>query len=240
MDSEKRDQPKTVLITGAATRVGREIALHLAREGWDIVVHSRQTPADAVLEAIHALGRKAIAVQGDLADAAAPARLIAEAGPLTALVNCAAMFEKDDLTGLDTAQFDAHMAINLRAPLLLAQAFAAQLTGKGAIVNILDGCDGLCISPNFLTYSLSKKGLEEATRLLATGLVPRIRVNAVAPGLTLPKPGEEAMFDRLVAKSPLQVASSPEEVAVAVSYLLATESLTGQVISLNGGLGLGS
>lgn len=237
---------KNLLITGGATRLGRETALHMAAKGWNIAVHYHDSAeaASQTVKDILAIGREAVAVRGDLTQQDAPARIVKEAsdalGGLTTLVNNAALFEKDNLAELDTTRFHAHMNINLLAPLLLAQAFAAQLPkdAEGVIINLLDGCEGMCLSPNFLTYTLSKRGLEDATHLLAKGLAPRIRVNAVAPGLTLPKEGEEEMFTRLVAKLPVPKATSPLEIATAIAYLIETPSLTGQIISLNGGAGL--
>ncbi|MBM3617314.1 MAG: SDR family oxidoreductase [Alphaproteobacteria bacterium] len=237
---------KTLLITGGATRLGRETALHMAAKGWNIAVHYRDSAeaASRTVSDIIAMGREAVAIRGDLSTHGACAHVVQEAsavlGGVGALVNNAALFEKDNLASFTEADFRAHMDTNLLAPLLLAQAFAAQL-GEGAtgvIVNLLDGCEGMCLSPNFLTYTLSKYGLEDATKLLAQGLAPRIRVNAVAPGLTLPKPGEEEMFARLVAKLPVPQPTSPLEIASAVAYLIETPSLTGQIISLNGGAGL--
>lgn len=238
---------KTILITGGATRLGRETALHLAAKGWNIAVHYRDSAeaASRTVADIVALGREAVALRGDLTQTGAASRLVQEAsdalGGLGALVNNAALFEKDNLASFTEAQFRAHMDTNLLAPLLLSQAFAAQLDteAQGVIVNLLDGCEGMCLSPNFLTYTLSKYGLEDATRLLAKGLAPRIRVNAVAPGLTLPKPGEEEMFTRLVARLPVPQATSPLEIAAAIAYLIETPSLTGQIIALNSGAGLG-
>lgn len=238
--------PKTLLITGGATRLGRETALHMAAKGWNVAVHYHASAeaASRTVSDIIALGREAVAVRGDLAQEGVPSRVVKEAsdalGGLGALVNNAALFEKDNLSSFSEAQFRAHMDTNLLAPLLLSQAFSAQLDegASGVIVNLLDGCEGMCLSPNFLTYTLSKYGLEDATRLLAKGLAPRIRVNAIAPGLTLPKEGEEEMFARLVARLPVPQPTSPLEIASAVAYLIETPSLTGQVISLNGGAGL--
>lgn len=227
---------KTALITGAASRVGRSIALHLARNGWDIAIHYRDSQAGAEETAaeIRALGRNAIPLQAELAQDT-HARLLKEAstalGPVTALINSAALFERDDLSTLDPARFRAHMDINLLAPILLAQAFVVQLgTEEGHIINILDGCEGLCLSPKFLSYTISKHALHDATLLLAQELAPRVRVNAVAPGLTLPKPGEEEMFARLSAKKP-HLVTPPEEIAQAVLHLLQETTVTGFVIA---------
>lgn len=237
--------PKTVFITGAATRLGRETALHLAKHGWDVAIHyhSSEEQAKQTAEIIRQAGRRAVALQGNLTESYMPQTLIRKAaqelGTLTALVNNAAIFEKDNLSMLDAGQFDRHMHSNTLAPLLLAQEFAVQLDEhEGAIVNLVDGCEGLSMSPNFLSYTLSKRALEEATLLLAQQLAPRIRVNAVGPGLTLQKPGEEEMFERLLAQVPARKATAPEDIAITVAYLLETPSITGQILRLNGGLGV--
>jgi NAD(P)-dependent dehydrogenase (short-subunit alcohol dehydrogenase family) len=239
-------QVKTILITGAAARLGRETALYLAKRGWDVAVHYRHSAKGALqtVDAIKALGRQALAIQGNLQEEGAPTRILQQAvaalGTVTALVNNAATFERDTLATLDSSQFHAHMKINLLAPLMLAKAFAENLGEReGAIINILDGCEGLSLSPNFLSYSLSKYGLENATLLLAKDLAPNIRVNGIAPGLTLPKPGEEEMFARLEAALPISKATQPEEIVAAVAFILETPSLTGQILRLNGGAGLG-
>lgn len=238
---------KAVLVTGGAVRLGRVIALHLAAQGWQVAVHYGHSAADAhnTVAELQALGVQAAAVQGDLTDEARLAALVADAAaalgmPLTALVNNAAAFTKDNPADFTREGWLRHMDTNLYAPLRLAQGFAAQLpaTAQGAVVNLIDGCESLCLSPAFLTYSLSKYGLAEATRLLALGLAPRIRVNGVSPGLTLPKEGEEEMFDRLMARLPLRQPTAPEDIARAVAWLLDTPSVTGQILALDGGAGL--
>lgn len=238
---------KSVLVTGGAARVGRVIAIHLARVGWDVAVHYRSSHKEIVqtLEEIRSYKVRAVAVQGELTEEGIPSRLfeqVAEAfgHPLTALVNNAAILERGGLVELSREQWRRMTETNLLAPLLLTQAFARQLPKEqqGAIVNVLDGCEGLCLSPKFLAYTLSKYGLRDATRLLAQELAPRIRVNAVSPGLTLPKPGEESMFERLITATPLATTTQPEEVAHAIRFLLETPSVTGQVIALDAGMGL--
>jgi NAD(P)-dependent dehydrogenase (short-subunit alcohol dehydrogenase family) len=238
---------KAVLITGGAVRLGREIALHLAAQGWHVAIHYRHSAAEATTTAqeINAMGAKAITIGGDLSDEDMLDRLPAAAAealehPITALVNNAAAFGKDDLSSLSRRSWLEHMDTNLYAPLRLTQSFVRQLPdgADGAVVNLVDGCESLCLSPQFLTYSLSKYGLAEATRLLAQDLAPQVRVNGVSPGLTLPKEGEEDMFGRLVAKLPLQTATEPEDIARAVAYLLNTPSITGHILPLDGGAAL--
>ena len=239
-------QAGTVLITGGAIRVGKAIALHLAAKGWNVAIHYHHSEVEAqeTLRELQNLCVKATAIRADLTAPNAAQSIFVEAnkilGSVTALINNAAAFTKDSVATLSHESWVRHMETNLLAPLMLSQAFAAQLPkGKeGAIINLLDGCEGMCLSPQFLTYSLSKEGLRHATLLLAKGLAPNIRVNAIAPGLTLPKEGEEAMFVRLVARLPVPVATTPDEIANAVSLLLESPSATGQVLAMNGGAGL--
>lgn len=242
----KNFQTKAVLITGGAVRVGRIIALHLARLGWHVAIQYNHSidEASATVEELKSIGVNALALQADLTRdnviASLPGRAAGGLGmPVTALINNAAAIGKDSIRDFSRESWLRHMETNLYAPLRLISAFVAQLPDdrEGAVVNLTDGCEGMSLSPQFLTYSLSKYGLAEATRLLARDLAPRIRVNAVAPGLTLPKEGEEAMFERLIAKLPLQHPSEPEEIAQAVAYLLSAPSVTGQVLAVNGGAG---
>lgn len=227
--------------------MGRAIALHLARKNWHVAIHYCHSAEEAAqsVAVLEACGIKAVAVQGDLCDEVQLQSLVGKASdglgmPLTALVNNAAAFHKDALGSFTRESWLRHMDTNLYAPLKLAAAFARQLPDntQGAIVNLIDGCESMCLSPAFLTYSLSKYGLAEATRLLAQDLAPRIRVNGVSPGLTLPKDGEEAMFERLVAKTPLQRPTSPQHIAEAVAYLLESSAITGQILAVDSGAGL--
>lgn len=236
----------SVLITGSAKRLGRIIALHLAAKGWQVVVHYHRSidEANSTVKELSALGIKAVAIQGDLSGDTSPMiirKAVQELGhPLTALVNNASAFNRDNLNDFSRDSWQRHMDTNLYAPLMLTRAFAEQLPqdAEGAVVNLIDGSEAMCLSPNFLTYSLSKYGLAEATRLLAKDLAPHIRVNGVSPGMTLPKEGEEDMFERLVAKLPLQRATEPQDIAAATAYLLETKSITGQILALDGGAGL--
>lgn len=245
--SELSSLSKAVLITGGAVRLGRETALHLASRGWHVAIHYHHSQAEAaeLAAAIHALGLKAATVQGDLTVESHLTSLPQAAAealgmPLTGLVNNAAAFRKDALGSFSRESWLHHMDTNLYAPLRLIEGFAQQLPEgmDGAVVNLIDGCEAMCLSPQFLTYSLSKYGLAEATRLLAQDLAPQVRVNGVSPGLTLPKEGEEEMFERLVAKLPLQQATEPQDIAHAVAYLLETPSITGHILPLDGGASL--
>ena len=237
---------QTALITGAARRIGRSVALSLAERGYDIVVHyhrSEQAALSLVGE-IEARGRKAAAIAAHLEipkqiEALIP-RAVDMMGPLTLLINNASHFARDTL---DTASYDsflAHQQVNLYAPMALSQAFAAQAPAGSQIINMSDGVFGWSMSPHFFSYSLSKFGLVSLTELLAAALAPQVRVNAVALGPTLPgvmeKPGT---FEKLASHAPLKRVSSPEEVVAAIDYLMAAPSVTGQVIYLSAGMQLG-
>lgn len=238
-----RTPARAALVTGAAKRLGRAIALGLARDGWDIAVHFHhsQAEAEAVAGEIRALGVRAGVFGCDLADAAAAAGLVARCaeslGPLGCLVNNASLFEYDDLASLEPAHWDRHLDVNLRAPLLLAQAFARQLpeSADGCIINMLD--QKLAnLNPDFLSYTVAKIGLEGATRLLATALAPRIRVCGVAPGITLIARGQsEESFQRARRLALLGKSSEVEDVVDAVRYLVGAKAVTGITLTVDGG-----
>jgi NAD(P)-dependent dehydrogenase (short-subunit alcohol dehydrogenase family) len=235
------------LVTGAGRRIGQALALEAARAGYDVAVHHRASAdeAEGTAQAVRALGRRAVLVQADLSDEAATRGLIDQAarqiGPVTLLVNSASAFEDDRVGGLSRATWDLHLETNLRAPIVLAEAFAAALPegAPGLVVNIVDQ-RVLRPNPQFFSYSLAKAGLWWATRTLAQALAPRIRVNAIGPGPTLPSthqaPGE---FEAEAAGTPLQRAATPEEVAAALRYLIDAPSVTGQMIAVDGGQHLG-
>ncbi len=232
--------PRAALITGGARRIGAAIARALAREGYALVLHANHSRAEAerLAAEIVAAGGDARVVLADLADAAAVEGLIAAAGafgPLSLLVNNASEFEPDAIETLQRARFDRAMAVNLTAPLFLAQGFAAQAPAGASIVNVLDQ-RVLKLNPGFFSYTLSKSALYGATTTLAQGLAPRVRVNAVAPGPTLPSPRQsEAEFAQQAAVLPLQRGPTPEDIAAAVVYLAQAPSVTGVTIAVDGG-----
>jgi NAD(P)-dependent dehydrogenase (short-subunit alcohol dehydrogenase family) len=239
--------PKAVLVTGAGKRVGRAIALMLGREGWDVAVHYRRSrdEAEAVVRDIVAGGRRAVAVSADLAREEETAALVTRAatalGPLGCLVNNASVFEDDLALTATRASWDRHLETNLRAPFLLMQGFARQLPAdaQGAIVNLLDQ-RVWSLTPYFISYTLSKAGLWALTQSMALALAPRIRVNGIGPGPTLPSPRQsEAQFQRQQALMPLGHGTSPEEIAEAVRFILGARAMTGQMIALDGGQHLG-
>jgi NAD(P)-dependent dehydrogenase (short-subunit alcohol dehydrogenase family) len=235
------------LVTGAAKRLGRATALVLADDGYDVAVHygSSKADADAVVAAINAKGRRAVAVAADLSREAETQKLVAAAtnalGPLTCLVNNASLFERDEALTVTRESWDAHFETNLRAPFVLMQEFARQLpdTANGAIVNIVDE-RVWNLTPHFVSYTLSKAGLWTLTQVMAMALAPRIRVNAIGPGPTLPSPRQSAeQFAKQQAGVPLQHGATPEEIAAAVRFILSSGAMTGQMIALDGGQHLG-
>jgi NAD(P)-dependent dehydrogenase (short-subunit alcohol dehydrogenase family) len=236
---------RAALVTGAARRIGSVIAVELARAGFDVAVHygrSREE-AERTAAAVRALGRKAVTLDADLASEADARSLVARAverlGPLELLVNNASVFLEDGWDTADRELWDAHMEVNLRAPLVLAQAFADQAAGAASVVNIIDQ-RVLKPTPQFFSYSISKAALWFATRTLAQALAPRVRVNAVGPGPTLAsihQAPEE--FAAEAAGVLLQRCAAPEEIARAVLYLVDAPSVTGQMIAVDAGQHLG-
>lgn len=229
------------LVTGGAKRIGRAICLELAVAGFDIAVHHHTSHDEAagLVREIEGLGRKAVALSADLRDVVATHELVGQAaealGPLAVLVNNASVFEDDRLDTITGDSWDAHLDTNLRAPVLLAQVFARQAPEGSAIVNILDQ-RVLKPDPRFFSYALSKAALWHATRTMAQALAPRIRVNGVGPGPTLPSVHQtDEDFAAEAAAVPLQRAGSPEAVAATVRWLVDAGLVTGQMIAVDGG-----
>jgi NAD(P)-dependent dehydrogenase (short-subunit alcohol dehydrogenase family) len=234
---------KNILVTGAAKRLGRAIALDLAAHGWNIAIHYGTSEKDAsgTAEEARKLGVKAAFLKADLSREEETASLIARAakelGPLTALVNSASVFENDDWKNASRASWDKHIETNLRAPFVLSQEFAKQLPDgeQGAIVNIIDQ-RVLKPTPQFLSYSLSKGGLFWLNTTLAQALAPRIRVNAVGPGPTLINARQsQTDFDRQREATVLGHGANPQDVCDAVRYLLGASAVTGQMLAVDGG-----
>ena len=229
------------LVTGGAKRIGRAICLELAAAGFDVAIHHRDSEdaAARLADEITALGRRAVCLSADLADAGTTRALIGRAvealGPLSVLVNNASVFADDRLESLTGESWASHMEVNLHAPILLAQAFAAQAPDGSAIINILDQ-RVLKPDPRFFSYGLSKSALWVATRTMAQALAPRIRVNGVGPGPTLPSVHQAAgEFEAEARATPLQRAGSPEAIADAVRWLVDAGQVTGQMIAVDGG-----
>ena len=232
------------LVTGAAKRLGRAVALDLAHNGWSIAAHYRGSSADAeaLKREIEALGGEVALVQADLANEGAIAPLVQQAqnaagGGLTALVNCAASFEHDTIDTLTNETVERHMALNTVAPALLARAFATTLAkgARGAVVNFLD-FKLANPYPDHFSYTLSKYALAGATDLLARALAPNVRVNAVGPGYVLAAPGQsDADYERLHADTPIEYGPTPEDVAHAVRFLIENHAVTGQTVFVDAG-----
>ena len=231
------------LVTGAARRIGRVLAQVAADAGYDVALHVRTVDdaAQAAAADVRARGRKAALLACDLRKEAATVALVGEAeaelGPVTLLVNSASVFEQDSFSDFNRASWDLHLETNLRAPLVLAQAFARRLPAEheGLIVNILDQ-RVLGATPEFFSYSLSKAALWNATRMLAGDLAPRIRVNGSGPGPTLPSiHQDQAAFDAEAASTLLQRPVPPSEIGLALRYLIDARSVTGQMIAADSG-----
>ena len=239
--------PRAALVTGAGRRIGRAIALDLARAGGAVAVHynaSAQAAQEVVAE-IEAGGGRAVALQAELSDEAQVEALVPDAtaalGPLGCLINNASTFENDSIETADRTSWDRHMEPNLRAPFVLTQAFARALpeAAGGAVINLLDQ-RVLNPTPFFLSYTLSKAGLWTLTQTLALALAPRVRVNAIGPGPALPSACQTPeQFARQCAMMPLGRGTSPEEICAAVQFTLAAKAMTGQIIALDGGQHLG-
>jgi NAD(P)-dependent dehydrogenase (short-subunit alcohol dehydrogenase family) len=243
-------QAKVVLVTGAGVRVGRAIALQLGRAGAHVGVHcfKSQKDAEATAAEIRSSGGRAAVFRADLSDAAAVEPLVAkveqELGPIAALVNSAALYERASFVETSLESLDRQWTVNARGPFLLAQAVVRRMQARGAgdVVNVLD-IGGVAIPwRQYSAYCMSKAAMASLTQCLALELAPAIRVNAVAPGTVLPPESmSKAELDVLRARIPQQRFGSPEDVAQAVLFLLAGPSfITGQVLAVDGGRSLGS
>lgn len=237
----------TVLVTGAGKRLGREIALALARTGCNVAVHFRQSEAEARqtaadCDALTGRPGSAATVRADLADEASVRALlpavIAHFGSVDAVVNSASLFEHDDAASFGFAAMESHLRSNTGAAILLAQALQAHLSARdaeGSVVNLLDQ-KLWNLNPDFLSYTLSKAALEAATGMLALALAPRVRVIGVAPGLTLTSHMlTEEKFKALHRQSPLGRSSTPQDVAATVVFALQNRSITGTTLLVDGG-----
>ena len=252
MTTTQHNQPPTApdgvrvaLVTGAGRRIGRAIALGLARAGWDVAVHYRASEDEArqVAADIVALGRRAVTLQCDLSDEAAVRELlpraIAALGPVRCVVNNASLFDYDSAADFTAARLDAHMRANVAAPILLSQALhAATVDGGGepaAVINLLDQ-KLYNLNPDFLSYTLSKAALHTATTMLAQQLAPAVRVVGIAPGITMVSGDQtEAGFANAHQQTPLGRSSTPEDIADSVVYAASARAMTGTTLLVDGG-----
>ena len=239
---------RVALVTGAGRRIGRAIALGLARAGWDVAVHYRASHDEAleVAAEIAALGRRAVTLQCDLSDEAAVRELlpraIAALGPVRYVVNNASLFDYDSAADFTAARLDAHMRANVAAPILLSQALHAasvdSVAGGGepaAVINLLDQ-KLYNLNPDFLSYTLSKAALHTATTMLAQQLAPAVRVVGVAPGITMVSGDQtEAGFANAHQQTPLGRSSTPEDIADSVVYAASARAMTGTTLLVDGG-----
>lgn len=234
---------KGALVTGAGLRVGRALALALAADGFFVFVHYNRSAAGAkeTVAAIASSGGRAKAVRADLSSARQAEALVGKCRVrgvrLTCLVNNASLFKLDRAPTARAADFDLHMAVNLRAPLLLSQALARQLAEgeTGLIVNVLDQ-KLFNLNPDFLSYTLSKVGLQGLTTLLAQSFAPRLRVAGIAPGLTLRSGSQtDARFAAQHTANPLGVGVTTDDLVRALRFIVATPSFTGDTLVVDSG-----
>lgn len=245
------------LVTGAGKRLGRAMALELARQGHDVAVHyaSSRDAAESLADEIRAMGRAAVTLQADLLDEAQVTPLVdraAEAlgGPLTTLINNASIFDYDNIETATRLSWDRHMESNLRAPFVLTQQMAGQMpaptmdaqgepVAQGLVINMIDQRVHK-LTPEFMTYTIAKMGLWALTRTAAQALAPKVRVNAIGPGPTLQGHRQsEGHFENQRRATILQRGANPQDITAALVYFLHAPGVTGQLLCVDGGQHLG-
>lgn len=242
-----QQKPKTVLITGAAKRIGRGLAESLARDDWNVAVHyngSREA-AETLAHDLTQLGVLAATFAADLSEVSDTEELLPAAsdalGPISALINNASLFEEENWDDVTPESWSRHLNINLHAPFILSQGFARALPTElsGSIINIIDQ-RVFNLTPNFMSYTVSKSGLWTLTRTLALALAPLIRVNGVGPGPTLANSRQtQDSFEQQAQATPLARTVDVEDIASAVRYLLSAKAVTGQMVAVDSGEHLG-
>ena len=239
---------KNLLITGAATRVGQAIALHFAEKGWNIGLHYFRSSSKAkkLKKTIEQNWVKVALIKADLKNAKQAEKIIALArkklGTIDCLINNAALFEKDDITNFTTKSWNDHLNINLLAPTILTKEFAKQASKKTVsnIINIIDQRI-FNLTPFFMSYTISKSGLQTLTKTMAMRLAPNIKVNAIAPGPTIKsKRQTDRHFRNQVRSTLLKKSVKVEDICNAVEFLISNNSITGQIIAVDSGQNLSS
>lgn len=235
---------RRALVTGAGQRLGQKMAIALGKSGYAVAVHYNHSKsgADETCERIRSAGGQGEPVQADLSDEVEVSGLIDKAakelgGPIAVLINNASLFEDDDIRTQTREGWDAHMNINLRAPIRLSQCLDAQLpqNARGVIINMIDQRVWK-LNPNFFTYTLSKAALWTATRTLSQALAPRIRVNGIGPGPTMQNVRQQSEdFQKQVDATLTGRGASPEDIVSAMMFLLEADAVTGQMIAVDGG-----
>jgi NAD(P)-dependent dehydrogenase (short-subunit alcohol dehydrogenase family) len=233
---------KTVLITGAAHRIGRAVALGLAEDGWKIAIHysNSANAANELAQIITDKGGNAETLQANLGDAGEAnnliSRVVETVGPLSALINNASVFERDEVTTLTDDSWDMHLNVNLKAPAILMRDFATQAQAGGNIINIIDQRVWR-LNPDFISYTVSKTGLWTLTQTFAQALAEQqIRVNGIGPGPTLANQRQNPEeFEKQTRLVPLGSGANPQDIIDGVRYILSAQAMTGQMIALDGG-----
>ncbi|MFV0431042.1 MAG: SDR family oxidoreductase [Alphaproteobacteria bacterium] len=237
---------KAALITGAAKRIGKVIALHLAKDGYDLALHYQSSQKEAQELAAQLqkdYGVKTILIQADLKDEDQTQKIVDKAhkalGNLSLLINNASCFLRDDWQNSSQDIWGENLAVNLRSPFILASQFAQQAPKDALIVNMLDSkLENL--TPAFMSYTVAKSGLYTLTKTLAQALAPNIRVNGIGPGHVMPSVHDsDESWQKAIEQTALKRATQPNEIATTILWMLQTPSLTGQMIMLDGGEHLG-
>lgn len=230
---------KIALVTGGGKRLGAKIARALADDGWHVIIHynSSGTPARAIEAQIREAGGSAATAQFDLGDSAGVNAFAEGLGRIDLLVNSASVFEMDRPETVAVGALEHAMRVNLMAPVLLASAMARhhETRASGCIINLLDQ-KLYNLNPDFFSYTLAKQALLGATTMMAMAFAPFVRVNGIAPGLTLPSGGQSAAeFERAHTLNPMRGGSTPEDIVRTVRFILATPAMTGETIIVDGG-----
>lgn len=236
------NQDKVVILTGAAKRVGRSLAIHLAKEGYKVVLHCNTSIDEAysLQQKLHAMGYESRVVQGDLTDLdgleSLFSRFLESFGKIDALINSASVFHNVSLEETTIERWQADMALHATAPFFLSKYLYQHIRGRGVVGSVINITDTqlACPPASRPSYYLSKATLAQETRILARQMAPYVRINAVAPGLVLSN-GEDGYFAKMEKILPLGRCGSPSDICEAVSYLLSASFVTGVTIPVDGG-----